>query len=210
MAINKVIFCDRTLIDISDSTVAPETLAKDEIAYGANGEKIIGTMEASSGGDENAIKTVIESGKELTELTIPKSVTRIGRCMFYQYSDLKSIFLPEGIKTIGIEAFTNCSKLALTSLPDGITSIGNSAFSNCSKLALTSLPANLKTINIWAFKECIGLTAITFKGVPTNVSSSAFIGCTNLTTINVPWSEGAVANAPWGAINATINYNYTG
>jgi hypothetical protein len=26
----------------------------------------------------------------------------------------------------------------------------------------------------------------------------------------VPWAEGAVANAPWGATNATINYNYTG
>jgi hypothetical protein len=31
---------------------------------------------------------------------------------------------------------------------------------------------------------------------------------TNLMTINVPWSEGEVINAPWGASNATINYNY--
>ena len=39
--------------------------------------------------------------------------------------------------------------------------------------------------------------------------SSAFDGCTNLTDIKVPWAEGAVANAPWGATNATITYNYT-
>jgi hypothetical protein len=32
--------------------------------------------------------------------------------------------------------------------------------------------------------------------------------CNNLTIINVPWSSGTVANAPWGAYNATINYNY--
>jgi hypothetical protein len=38
----------------------------------------------------------------------------------------------------------------------------------------------------------------------------AFSGCANITTINVPWAEGAVENAPWGATNATINYNYTG
>jgi hypothetical protein len=40
--------------------------------------------------------------------------------------------------------------------------------------------------------------------------SSAFSGCTSLTTINAPWAEGAVSGAPWGATNATINYNYTG
>lgn len=44
----------------------------------------------------------------------------------------------------------------------------------------------------------------------TYIAADAFEGCTNLITINVPWVEGAVANAPWGATNATINYNYTG
>ena len=37
-----------------------------------------------------------------------------------------------------------------------------------------------------------------------------FYECEKLTTINVPWSEGEVAGAPWGATGATINYNYTG
>lgn len=39
--------------------------------------------------------------------------------------------------------------------------------------------------------------------------NDAFEGCTNLTAINVPWAEGAVANAPWGATNAAVSYNYT-
>ena len=51
---------------------------------------------------------------------------------------------------------------------------------------------------------------MTFEGTPTSIASSAFSNCVKLTTINVPWAEGAVANAPWGATNATINYNYTG
>ena len=42
------------------------------------------------------------------------------------------------------------------------------------------------------------------------IEDYAFKNCTALTTINVPWSEGEVASAPWGATNATINYNYTG
>ena len=72
------------------------------------------------------------------------------------------------------------------------------------------LPAELLTIDTNAFYNCSGLTAITFKSKPSTFSASAFTGCTNLLTINVPWAEGEVADAPWGATNATINYNYTG
>lgn len=46
MAVNKVVFGTDTLMDISDSTVAPDTLLKDIIAYAANGERIVGTAEA--------------------------------------------------------------------------------------------------------------------------------------------------------------------
>jgi len=53
------------------------------------------------------------------------------------------------------------------------------------------------------------MRTLTFNGTPTSIASNAFGNCTNLRTINVPWAEGAVANAPWGATNATINYNYT-
>lgn len=80
-------------------------------------------------------------------------------------------------------------------LPGDLTTIGYSAFSGCPNLALTSLPS--------------GVTSITFEGNPKTIHSSAFNGCSNLTTIKVPWSQGQVANAPWGASNATIIYDYT-
>ena len=117
-------------------------------------------------------------------------------------------FLPEGITSIGSYAFYGCPNLALTSLPESITSIGDSAFFNCSNLALTSLPESITSIGYSAFAECSNLKSLTFKGTPTRISSNIFVGCENLTTINVPWSKGALSNAPWGATNATINYNY--
>ena len=107
-------------------------------------------------------------------------------------------------------AFYKCGDVAIESLPSGITSIGNYAFSDCRKLALTSLPSGLTSISMLAFSSCFGIESLTFEGKPTSIHSSAFQGCNYLTTINVPWAEGEVANAPWGAINATINYNYTG
>ena len=110
--------------------------------------------------------------------------------------------------TIPDYLFYGCENLALTELPSGVTSIGDSAFSNCFNLALTELPSGVTSIGWYAFEDCTGLTSLTFKGTPNTINSTAFDGCTNLTTINVPWAEGAVANAPWGATNATINYNY--
>ena len=56
-----------------------------------------------------------------------------------------------------------------------------------------------------AFYNCTGLTSVTFKGTLSQISNTAFKNCTNLTNIYVPWAEGAVAGAPWGATNATIH-----
>ena len=48
MAVNKVLLNTEkgleTVMDISDSTVTPETLGKGVIAYGANGEQITGEL----------------------------------------------------------------------------------------------------------------------------------------------------------------------
>lgn len=123
--------------------------------------------------------------------------------------NLVHISLPEGLTRIGGSAFEGCTSLALTSLPESLTSIGANAFFDCTNLALTSLPEGLTIIGANAFKGCTNLTSITFKGTPTTINSMAFNGCTNLTDIKVPWSEGAVSRAPWGATNATITYNYT-
>lgn len=117
--------------------------------------------------------------------------------------------LPSDVTVIRNDAFSSCDSCCLESLPEGLTYIGINAFYDCRNLRITSIPSAVEVIADTAFSSCNGLTTITFKGTPRKIASSAFMMCPNLTTINVPWAEGAVANAPWGATNATINYNYT-
>ena len=150
------------------------------------------------------------SCRNLALTSLPSGITSIGNNAFNSCTSLALTSLPSGLTSIEVGTFYNCQKLALTSLPSGITSIGNNAFSSCASLALTSLPSGLTSIGDNAFYNCTKLTSITFQGKPNSISSSAFNRCTNLKTINVPWASGEVANAPWGATNATINYNYTG
>ena len=83
------------------------------------------------------------------------------------------------------------------------------AFQNCTGLTQVIYRGSGNKIYNYAFHNCTGLTSVTFKDTLSNISSSAFNGCTNLTDIYVPWAEGAVSGAPWGATNATIHYNTT-
>ena len=156
------------------------------------------------GDTENTLDAFIEGS--LTEVVLP-TATKIRNYAFYENRDIRNIEMPK-VTSIGNNAFYNCSNLALTSLPSGVTSISHSAFYNCSNLALTSLPSGVTSIGGYAFFGCSSLKTITFEGKPTRIENNAFGVCSNLITINVPWAEGAVANAPWGATNATINYNY--
>ena len=63
MAVNKVVYGDKVLIDISDSTVTPETLAEGVVAYNAKGERIVGTHKCSGGGTSHYTDAVLGSAK---------------------------------------------------------------------------------------------------------------------------------------------------
>ena len=169
----------------------------------------------------------------LKDITIPNSVTSIGSYAFNNCTGVSSIIIPNGVKIIQNYTFCGCSNLVSIQIPDSVTSIkdcafrespklnnvvipdsvtsmGGYVFHSCTGLTSISLSSRLTSIGLYAFSNCTGLTCITIPQSVTSIGNNAFNKCTNLTTINVPWAEGAVSGAPWGATNATINYNYTG
>ena len=180
------------------------TYTADE-GYTGLGEVVV-NVPGSTEMEDQFIAAIERGPTQVTKL--PDGVTRIGYEAFKGCPNLVLTSLPDGLTYIDSYAFKDCTNLALTSLPDGVTRIGYEAFSGCTKLALTSLPDGLAYVDGYAFKDCSKLTELTFKGKPSSISYSAFKYCTNLLTINVPWAEGEVEDAPWGATNATINYNY--
>ena len=96
-----------------------------------------------------------------------------------------------------------------TNFPQNITIIGSYAFYYYTGLTSITIPDSVTSISPYAFRDCTGLTSVIFKGTPTTLDAYAFHYCTQSTLhIYVPWSEGAVTGAPWGARNATIHYNY--
>ena len=145
-------------------------------------------------------------GGTITEIT--SNLTTLREYAFAACKQLTRASFPFATK-IPAHIFNGCTNLKTIEMPN-ITMIDYVAFYNCQKLELTELPSGLTILRGESFTNCKGLKTLTFKSKVTTIDGSVFNGCTNLTTINVPWAEGEVANAPWGAANATINYNYTG
>lgn len=181
------------------------------------------------GGGYTNEQIIALADRSVTEFVIPDGCAKIAS-MFFNCNSLEHVHIPNSVTSIDIYAFSNCSSLQITELPNGITRIGGSSFTGCQGVVLNSLPSELTEIGNYAFQStgvafskipggtkrietaaflsCGGLSTITFMGTPEYIASNVFGNCANITTLNVPWSEGAVANAPWGATNATINYNY--
>ena len=198
--------------NLTESVVALMYL-RDETAKRLRGV-IDGSIEELTLKDTKGIKKLPQSGfynnTNLRYIELPEDLTELGNACFYGCGNVDMPFIPEGVKKFGISTFYNCYNLSVDKLPDGITSIGATAFYNCQKLRISEIPEGVTIISREAFAACTSIESLTFKGTPTSIDRGAFGGCTNLSVINVPWAEGTIASAPWGATNAVVNYNYTG
>lgn len=198
-----------------------------EETYNSDGELTSAVMHGHLGVRNQAFLEC----RSLTSVVIPSNITRIGYEAFKGCQSLTSITIPDSVTDIRNSAFMGCNSLTSVTIPSGVTSIEDHTFSCCGLMSVVipdsvigigvdafgmneftsiTIPSSVKFINFSAFNNCGYLTSVTFNGTPSSIGQNAFGSCQNLTTINVPWAEGAVSGAPWGATNATINYNYTG
>ena len=79
--------------------------------------------------------------KELTDVTLPPSLTTIQPQAFYDCSALASVNFPSSLTTINGDAFYGCSSLAEITLPASLTSIGSNTFGGCTSLQYIRIEA---------------------------------------------------------------------
>jgi len=145
---------------------------------------------------------------ESTLSALPDTITTIESRSFNGCLKMTISELPPHLSgIIDIETFQNCRSITISKIPEGVTAIGFRAFRYCVSIPTMEIASTVETLGGQCFASCASLRSVVFKGTPTTIDSSVFQSDPVLTDIYVPWVEGDVANAPWGASNATIHYN---
>lgn len=133
------------------------------------------------------IPSLIVKGKtQLTSVTIPNSVTSIGREAFAGCEGITSLLIGNSVNYIGIEAFSRCMGLTELVLPNSLTDIDLGAFSACKGLTVITLPNSVITIGASAFSSCSALRNITLSNSLTSIGNYSFGYCTELTEVSLP------------------------
>ena len=131
-----------------------------------------------------------EEGVEITKVTIPSSVVRIGKDAFNGCELTSVIFEGENLAEIGESAFAYCTKLPEITLPEGLKVIGKAAFQGTSAIKSINIPASVESIGESAFNTCSELTEVNFaddnKSKLKTIGKKAFYQCVRLGTLDIP------------------------
>ena len=210
------------LIDTGLSVSAAETTTDGNYEYYVNTDGSI-TITNYKGNDTEVVipseingkkVTIIGmyafSGRSITSITMPDTITEISDCAFWYNRALTSIVIPKSVVKIGFSAFFNCTNLNSITMPDSVSSMKQGAFDDTAwynnqpdgdvylgKFYYRykgTMPQNTsikikdgtKGIGGWAFYNESGLTSVTIPETVTEIGYSSFMNCTNLTSISMP------------------------
>ena len=174
-----------------------ETTSK-TLIVGCNTSQIPADSSVTSIGD-NAF-----SYRRLSNVTIPDSVTSIGRSAFYNCTSLISVTIPDSVTSLGKNAFLGCTSLISVTIPDSVTNIGDLAFLGCSNL--TSIQIKEGNPVYHSAGNCIietksktliaGCRAsqIPADGSVSSIGNYAFLSCSYLTDIVIPNSVTSIGS----------------
>ena len=137
------------------------------------------------------------SGSEITNLTIPSSVTSIKKYVFYGATGLTSVTIPNSVTSIGNSAFYGCTGLTRVNISNlgawcGIN-FGNAEanpltyahhlYLNNTQVTNLSNLNNATSIRSYAFNCCTDFTSLTIASSVTSIGSYAFDRCSNITSV---------------------------
>ncbi len=79
-------------------------------------------------------------------ITIPDSVTSIGKSAFTDCNMLEEIHLGSGLKTVGDFAFVSCTRLTEVVFPEGTETLGEAMFTHDESLKRVVIPESVKEV----------------------------------------------------------------
>ena len=136
---------------------------------------------------------------KIQSVTIPESVTSIGRAAFMNCTGLTSLTIKGVATSIGAVAFSTCTSLTSLSLVGSFQTIGEHAFASCNSLTSLSLTCDVQEIGDYAFLTCNSLTSLSLTGDIQKIGDHAFYSCPSLKTVTLPKSLTSIGLLAFGS-----------
>ena len=142
--------------------------------------------------EDSQLKTIGDYafvGSALTAITIPASVTTMGRALFRDCRELSTVTFEENsqLETISEAAFQGCHALSVITMPASVTTINDLAFAQCDALKKLIIPASMTYIGEFAFDSCQNLSVINILAqTPPTLGTNVFIRIAENFRIYVP------------------------
>lgn len=153
----------------------------------------------------------------LTNLTVPGSISKIGKYAFHSYKYLESVEFEDGVEEIGQLAFCLCANLKTVRIPNSMKYLWGRTFLNSgvenlfidknADICLNDRDfcgTKIKELHLYSncyigdqcFADCKELTSLVIDDTDkTNeywIGSTAFKGCEKLNTVNLPESTSGI------------------
>lgn len=158
------------------------------------------------------------SGTGISQIKLPDGLQRIGNYAFSKCTQLRSLTIPASVSEIGKEIFQSASNITTLSVDEnnqkydsredcnaiietaantliygcgntkvleGVIKIGDYAFSGCKNLAEIKLPNSVTSIGNWCFSKS-SLKSVVIPDTVTEIGEGAFWGCRLLEKITIP------------------------
>lgn len=125
--------------------------------------------------------------KNITEVTLPETITYIGESAFFGCKKLPSVKIPDSVTEIGLSAFGYCKSIQSIDIPDSVTVLGAQAFLSCESLSFVRLSNNIERIENETFLRCGKLESIEIPRKVREIGERAFADSA-LKAVTVPGS----------------------
>ena len=147
-------------------------------------------------GTKSIVNGAMKGLKQLTELSLPNSLTTIGAEAVAGCTALTKVTVSDSVTSIGEKAFYDCSALKTVHLGKRVSQIGDGAFGQCT--SLESITASDENETYYSKNNCLirmqdkclvggcKTSQIPTDGSVTSIGAFAFEGCDGLTEVTIP------------------------
>ncbi len=145
----------------------------------------------------------------ITEITVPSGITKIGGETFAGCGSLVKVYLPSSVTSMGNKVFADCTSLTDITMPHSLNIHGSQMFYNCTALEEMTIPKGVSRIQPGTFYNCSNLKEISFTAKVKEVAENAFFGCDSLAAVHFndtqeKWEQLSILDGNEALTNAVL------